>query len=682
MRRWFACFLALAMLLSAASAYAGGEEVTVYLSDGTKLNLKYEGISREGVYGGTDMLAVKVSGFGGTLFTSEDGTAYSPVEAKITLFEQSRVASWVRASTSGTYTFFFDVPWSGFDQLYVRNATSHSFGDEGYRLLYDAVAVSRERRQREEERRRREAEAWPEYLQNGWYMTRFTLRALSDSGDETMAVSRDFLTLKASQTAKLMLSAKGRLTSDFDASEALSGMLEEGQPTPAAANLLEKLSFGAARNWICADGVLCIEPVGDFEYEYIAGDETLRLTMRCPDDGATQGTLEAVMEFTTGNRYQAAYEAAEAERERTRQEEEQRRMEAEAWPDAMKAEWHLARLTLRAPDASGGEALDVTRDYLAEGVERTATLTLSGKGNVKSNLDARAILADLLTEAQLTDGVSGFLEKLSFGAAQGWKCVDGMLRIEPVGDFEATYSEAEDALRLVYRGADDGTASGTLEAVMEFMPREGYREALARSVEEAMGSEGFVTFGCWEQDGDPDNGAEQIEWIVLESDNETATLISRYALIGAPYHDQLAPMTWENCTLRGWLNGEFLSAAFTPEEQESLETVTVVAQNTRADEYGDPGSDTQDRVFVLDRALFDQYFKSGDAAKTAPTEAALAQGVEAHGENGNCWWWLRPYGCADDGSAGIFVDETGYSWIGLDVNSTTVGVRPVIKVRL
>ena len=40
----------------------------------------------------------------------------------------------------------------------------------------------------------------------------------------------------------------------------------------------------------------------------------------------------------------------------------------------------------------------------------------------------------------------------------------------------------------------------------------------------------IVTFGHYEQDGDDANGLEPIEWIVLDTEDAVATLISRYGL--------------------------------------------------------------------------------------------------------------------------------------------------------
>ena len=84
-----------------------------------------------------------------------------------------------------------------------------------------------------------------------------------------------------------------------------------------------------------------------------------------------------------------------------------------------------------------------------------------------------------------------------------------------------------------------------------------------------------IRFGRYQQKNDPAAAAEPIEWIVLETDGKSAKLLSRYGLATKAYDEHCFwPVTWENCTLRAWLNNEFLNTAFTEEEQQRLLLVT------------------------------------------------------------------------------------------------------------
>lgn len=187
-----------------------------------------------------------------------------------------------------------------------------------------------------------------------------------------------------------------------------------------------------------------------------------------------------------------------------------------------------------------------------------------------------------------------------------------------------------------------------------------------------------VTFGLYEQDNDAANGAEPIEWIVLANDGESCTLISKYGLDAVSYNREWTSVTWETCTLRKWLNGEFLNTAFTPKEQMKLGTVTVTGDANP--EYStDPGNDTQDKVFLLSINEANKLFSSDDSRICNATKYAVAQGAWTN-DSGACWWWLRSpgsntYDAADvshDGSVG------GSS----SVNNVSGAVRPVVCLRL
>ena len=102
---------------------------------------------------------------------------------------------------------------------------------------------------------------------------------------------------------------------------------------------------------------------------------------------------------------------------------------------------------------------------------------------------------------------------------------------------------------------------------------EEYKKALLENI--SAGS--TVFFGNYEQDRDLSTGKEDIEWIVLKVEDNRAFLVSKYALDYKPYNDTAEAITWENCTLRTWLNTEFLNEAFSEEEQAIIELTTLAS---------------------------------------------------------------------------------------------------------
>ena len=200
-----------------------------------------------------------------------------------------------------------------------------------------------------------------------------------------------------------------------------------------------------------------------------------------------------------------------------------------------------------------------------------------------------------------------------------------------------------------------------------------------------------VSFGAYEQDNNNSNGKEDIEWIVLEKDDNKALLISKYALDCQPYNTEWVDVTWETCSLRKWMNGTFLKKAFGEKEQEMIQTTTVAADENP--EYAtNPGNATTDKVFLLSIAEGEKQFASDEQRKCVPTKYALQQGAyteDRYMVNGQatCWWWLRSPGSDQDDAAYVSVDGRVNS-VGLlvDLDYGIYGglhcVRPALWINL
>ena len=84
----------------------------------------------------------------------------------------------------------------------------------------------------------------------------------------------------------------------------------------------------------------------------------------------------------------------------------------------------------------------------------------------------------------------------------------------------------------------------------------------------------YVKFGHYPQTA-AGNDNTPIEWLVLAVQGNRALLLSRYELDAKPYNTLKTGVTWETCTLRTWLNGEFLNKAFTAEEKTGIQTRAI-----------------------------------------------------------------------------------------------------------
>ena len=188
----------------------------------------------------------------------------------------------------------------------------------------------------------------------------------------------------------------------------------------------------------------------------------------------------------------------------------------------------------------------------------------------------------------------------------------------------------------------------------------------------------LFTFGRCEQDNDLSNGPEPIQWRVLAVEGRRALVIASLCLDARPYNTEPEAVTWETCTLRAWLNSDFLTAAFTPEEQKAILTASVKNEGNLFWEV-DGGRDTRDKVFLLSISEAEKFFSDSEDRMAQNTAYALARGAFEKEGHGN--WWLRSCGYESSYAADVHaygnIDDLGCS-VDLDIRS----VRPALYLDL
>ena len=170
------------------------------------------------------------------------------------------------------------------------------------------------------------------------------------------------------------------------------------------------------------------------------------------------------------------------------------------------------------------------------------------------------------------------------------------------------------------------------------------------------------------------------EWLVLDKQEDKALLISKYCLDAKPYNEKYEPVTWETCTLRQWLNGEFINKTFAEEEKTLI--CDTYLQNPDNPVYGtDGGNDTTDKVFLLSIEEATKYFANDEARKAKATDYTKEQGAYV-ASNDYSWWWLRSPG---NGSNNVvaFINSYGFiNYTGFGVGSGLYGVRPAMWINI
>ncbi len=203
---------------------------------------------------------------------------------------------------------------------------------------------------------------------------------------------------------------------------------------------------------------------------------------------------------------------------------------------------------------------------------------------------------------------------------------------------------------------------------------------------------------------------EPLVWRVLEVRDGTALLLSHAAVECEPFQEDLRDVSWENCTLRSWLNGygaeanasgkdcsgagkSFLDIAFSAGEREAI--LKTAVRNEANYYFGtDSGAQTEDRVFLPAESElfihdsseihgFSRHDEVADRAKRfRPTGYALWKGAwQETGEQGNVFWITRTTGYTHANV--VYVDESGYMYNrGILVTCRDAAVIPALVLDL
>lgn len=199
---------------------------------------------------------------------------------------------------------------------------------------------------------------------------------------------------------------------------------------------------------------------------------------------------------------------------------------------------------------------------------------------------------------------------------------------------------------------------------------------------------------------------EPIKWRVLNVSDGQALLLADVALDNQKYNLNHTKLSWENSSIRSWLNGydalsnepkedytnkNFIDFAFSNAEQEAINETSI---------NDDSIKNLQDKIFLLstsdvyntDKAKSygfakDNYaFDEGRRSKSSTYAKAMGLSSETSAEyKDNCAWWLRSlYAIAAVGEARVsYILTNGVMYLqGSNIDNYVIGVRPVLNLNL
>lgn len=192
-------------------------------------------------------------------------------------------------------------------------------------------------------------------------------------------------------------------------------------------------------------------------------------------------------------------------------------------------------------------------------------------------------------------------------------------------------------------------------------------------------------------------------WRILDMQEDRVLIITQDIIEIRLFDLFFAGDVWETCTLREYLNEEFLSE-FTPTEQECiLETQISNPDNPWFGTYG--GDDTYDKIFLLNIDEAYKYFGGEDDISNFKNELIGNGDLFSDSNNSErqakyngdfAFWWLRSPGSQcdsreydfndiDTGYAAFVSDDGSIGLVGLDlfgfVDVGGIGIRPALWLK-
>lgn len=234
--------------------------------------------------------------------------------------------------------------------------------------------------------------------------------------------------------------------------------------------------------------------------------------------------------------------------------------------------------------------------------------------------------------------------------------------------------------------------------IINIFPVMKHKDISAKSIlsDPTINSEGVATWDCvyfgrYPQSDATGELSDSIKWRVLSVSEDEALLMADSNLDVQRYNESFDKVTWENSTLRSWLNAYFFNRAFSNEEQNDI--IDTAVENSRYNRYGIyGGNDTIDKVFVLsaDEVMKEEYgfvqTTGENTGRVRRNTAYVAAGGFLSAEGSNAYeagspdvWWLRTAG-ENSYKAATVQFNGNISLAGDTVSLKNCVVCPVIKI--
>lgn len=447
-------------------------------------------------------------------------------------------------------------------------------------------------------------------------------------------------------------------------------------------------------------------------------------------DDALRDELKSYLVYIENRNQEAAYKAAIAKMNNATTEDEYKRVVAlfEGFGDYKDAK-QLVNACGKKAEFARKDAIYNQAKYVMEtkGGEASYKEAAGLFGSIDNHRDATALTKECLEKAEsarkdaiLTEASmymqEGLIERYNAAirlleTIPGWKDADERIGIckRAIANLEETAKANAEAARLERERQEEAARLAVVRkanrkkrtkkniaivavlvviAIVAYyvvikmaVPKMYYNAALEKYGEETVSA--FVnlevgdiyTFGSYEQDNDLTNGKEEIEWQVIADEGTKILVVSKYVLDLQLYNSKFADVTWETCSLREWMNTDFISTAFSEDEQSLISMVKVSADKNPYYDTAQGGT-TNDKIFLLSLDEIHKFFETEEKRVSEPTRYVCRKGLP-----GDEIWGLRTLG--NKSTRVTYVNSsTGDTFVDGRSVSNTMGIRPAMWIDL
>ncbi len=277
-----------------------------------------------------------------------------------------------------------------------------------------------------------------------------------------------------------------------------------------------------------------------------------------------------------------------------------------------------------------------------------AGVTLDSDNSVTANIEASNVILEskkkiqvALTGASNTASGSNFSAKTEKGDSTATYTISKGETAVAVGDTVAEFTAAG-TQALTFSKAEGATHAGAHTETLTFTIS---MESAINNPYAANNVGDTVKFGNY-------------DWYIIGKSDNGVTLLMKEYLTTKAYNNSNTAVTWETCSLRTYLNGDFYSSFSADDKAKIVKTSNTNPNNPDPSHNTSGGNDTEDNIYLL----------SIDEAKS----------LDSNIRNTGSVWLLRSPGYWPNSSAAVNNDG-GVNEMGRYVD-VAAGVRPVLNL--